>query len=88
MPLKGANGAANGEARSATAAEANGETRPPKPSRIKLVPFGELKPGTEAEYLIGGLIPRAGLVVVWGPPKCGKSFWLMDALLHVTLGWE
>jgi hypothetical protein len=35
------------------------------------------------------LLPSAGVVVVWGPPKCGKSFWLFDALMHVALdGWE
>lgn len=68
--------------------KANGEAQEPKSSRIRLIPFGELKPGTEPEHLVGGLIPRAGLVVVWGPPKCGKSFWTMDTMLHVALGWE
>jgi hypothetical protein len=55
--------------------------------RIKLIPFDALKPGTEPEYLIRGLLPRGGLIVVWGPPKCGKSFWTMDAVLHVALNW-
>src|SRR5262249_1766079 len=32
--------------------------------------------------------PRTGLVVVWGPPKCGKSFWTFDLVLHVALGRE
>jgi hypothetical protein len=59
-----------------------------KPSRIKLISFDDLKPGTEPEHLVRDLIPRGGLVVVWGPPKCGKSFWAMDAVLHVALGWE
>ena len=27
-------------------------------------------------------IPRVGLVVVWGPPKCGKSFWAFDLAMH------
>jgi AAA domain len=71
-------------------AKANGKANSEelKPSRIELIPFGELRPGTEPEYLVSGLIPRAGLVVVWGPPKCGKSFWAMDILLHVALGWD
>ena len=30
----------------------------------------------------------AGSVVVWGPPKCGKSFWTFDLMMHVALGWE
>src|SRR5262249_6235581 len=38
-------------------------------------------------YLIKGVIPRIGLVVVWGPPKCGKSFWIFDLAMHVALGW-
>ena len=27
-----------------------------------------------------------GLAVVWGAPKCGKSFWTFDVLMHVALG--
>jgi len=57
-------------------------------ARFKLTPFDALKHGTEPEYLIRGLLPRGGLIVAWGPPKCGKSFWIMDAMLHVALGWE
>jgi hypothetical protein len=60
----------------------------PKPPRIKLMPFESLKPTSRPESLIEGLIPRGGLVVVWGPPKCGKSFWTMDAALHIALGRE
>jgi hypothetical protein len=59
-----------------------------KEPRFKLVPFDQLRPSPEPAYLIKGLIPRVGLVVVWGPPKCGKSFWTTDAMLHVALGWE
>jgi AAA domain len=59
----------------------------PKPS-FKLMPFNELVPGTEPPYLVKGLIPRVGLTVVWGPPKCGKSFWTFDLVMHVALGWE
>jgi hypothetical protein len=51
-------------------------------------PFNDIKPDERAQYLIKNLLPRAGLVIVWGPPKCGKSFWTFDALMHVTLGWE
>jgi hypothetical protein len=25
---------------------------------------------------------------VWGPPKCMKSFIVLDAMLHVVMGWE
>jgi hypothetical protein len=54
-------------------------------SRIYLIPFDEIQLGTEGRYLIKGLIPRTGLVVVWGPPKSGKSFKIFDMLLHVAL---
>jgi hypothetical protein len=53
-----------------------------KPHRFLLVPFDQIKMST------GGLIPRAGLVVIWGPPKCGKSFLTLDLAMHVALGWE
>src|SRR5262245_38655692 len=56
-------------------------------SRIKLIPFDEIKLGTEPRYLVKGIIPREGLVVVWGPPKCGKSFWTFDVAMHVSLNW-
>ena len=56
--------------------------------KFPLVPFNALNVGTECSYLIKGLIPKVGLAVLWGPPKCGKSFLTFDALLHVALGWE
>jgi len=39
-------------------------------------------------YLVKGLLPLTGLVVIWGPPKCGKSYWSTDLALHIALGWE
>src|SRR5262249_54669977 len=59
-----------------------------KPRAFRLVPFHELKPGTASTYLVKGLVPRNGIVAVWGPPKCGKSFWAFDLALHSALGWE
>ena len=56
--------------------------------RFKLTPFNEISLDTSPPYLVKGLIPREGLVVVWGPPKCGKSFWAYDLSMHVALGWE
>src|SRR5436309_9842991 len=63
------------------------EALQPEP-RFKLRRFDELKIGTERTYLVKGLIPRTGLTVVWGPPKCGKSFWTFDVAMHVALGWS
>lgn len=56
--------------------------------RLKLIPFIDLKVGHVSSYLVKGIIPRVGLVVVWGPPKCGKSFWTFDLVMHIALGWE
>jgi hypothetical protein len=54
--------------------------------RFKLVRFKSVLLSTSAAYLVKGLIPRAGLIVIWGPPKCGKSFWTFDLAMHVALG--
>jgi hypothetical protein len=56
--------------------------------RFQLVRFGEIKLDNRHRYAIKNLIPREGLIVVWGPPKCGKSFWVSDLALHVALGWQ
>jgi hypothetical protein len=63
------------------------KTRGPSNIRFELTPFSALKSDPKARtYLIKGLLPRQGLVVVWGPPKCGKSFWIFDAMMHVAIG--
>lgn len=56
--------------------------------RFRLVPFDRITVGAERVYLVKGIIPAVGLVVVWGPPKCGKSFWTFDLVMHVALGWK
>jgi hypothetical protein len=66
-----------------TIGNANGIAQP-----FRFIPFRDLKPGKDISYLVKGLLPRTGLVVVWGPPKCGKSFWTFDLVLHVAFGWS
>src|SRR5215472_7677129 len=56
--------------------------------RFKLIPFSKVQLQTTASYLIRDIIPREGLIVVWGPPKCGKSFWALDAIMHVVRGLD
>jgi hypothetical protein len=63
------------------------QQEPPK-IRFKLVPFGDMRPGLEPLYLVDELIPVAGLVDIWGKPKCFKSFWTLDMAFHVAMGWE
>jgi hypothetical protein len=67
---------------------ANGHAADTGSPRFKLVPFADIKLATSSPWLVKGLIPREGLVVVWGPPKCGKSFFVFDLLMHVALGWD
>lgn len=56
--------------------------------RFQPVRFRNIRLRDERPYLVKGLLPRDGLAVVWGPPKCGKSFWAFDLALHVALNWE
>jgi hypothetical protein len=54
--------------------------------RIELVHFSDIKLNTECRHLVDHMVPRRGLVIVWGPPKCGKSFWVYDLMMHVSRG--
>jgi RecA-family ATPase len=56
--------------------------------QFPLIAFDDLRPSPEPAYLIRGIFPRTGLAVVWGAPKCGKSFVVTDAVLHLALGWR
>ncbi len=56
--------------------------------RFPLIHFDKIQLKTAPSYLVKGLIPRQGLVVIWGPPKCGKSFWAFDVAAHIALGWS
>jgi hypothetical protein len=56
--------------------------------RFPPVWFDDIELTTTPRCIIEDLIPHDSLVVVWGPPKCGKSFWVFDMVMHVALGWE
>jgi hypothetical protein len=60
---------------------------PPKPRRFPIFKFSALQLSTRVRYLVERVLPVHGLAVIWGPPKCGKSYWLFDLLMHVALGW-
>jgi hypothetical protein len=53
--------------------------------RFPLVPFSDIQVSRSSAYLVRDIIPSEGLVVVWGPPGCGKSFWVLDLVLHIAL---
>jgi len=58
----------------------------PKPKRFALRRFGAIRHDAEADYRVKGLLCSTGLAVVWGAPKCCKSFWVFDLLMHVARG--
>jgi len=66
-------------------AESTGPSQPPHAFALKA--FKDIQMSSASSCLVRGIIPRVGLVVVWGPPKCGKSFWVFDLTMHVALGW-
>jgi len=40
----------------------------------------------EGRYLIDKLIPQRDLIVAWGTPKSGKTFWALDIAFHIAMG--
>ncbi len=65
----------------------NGEDPPSR--KFPLIGFADIHVDTtRRNYLVKGLLASTGLAVIWGPPKCGKSFWAIDVALHIALGWK
>jgi hypothetical protein len=62
------------------------DKKPAPPPPLALLSWAQIVITDTDEYLIDGILPAAGLVVVYGPPKCGKTFWLFDALMCIALG--
>jgi hypothetical protein len=56
--------------------------------RFRIVAFADIRPVGGRNYLVKGLIPRSGIVVIYGKPKCGKSFWTTHVFAHIALGWQ
>jgi hypothetical protein len=59
--------------------------RAPQKLRFPLARFSTIKSDKTAPYLVKGLLQSTGLAVVWGAPKCDKSFWTFDVFMHVAL---
>jgi hypothetical protein len=55
-------------------------------AKFTFTAFGKIAWSAATEHLIYGILPRAGLVVVYGKPKCGKSFWVYDLVMHPARG--
>ena len=55
---------------------------------LKVELFGEIKPQLSSRFLIKGLLPANSKIVIIGQPGCGKSFFAIDAALHIAAGRE
>jgi hypothetical protein len=65
------------------------DERPPRKVRFKLINFDDLRPSEgEQPYVVEELIPCQGMTVMWGPPKCFKSFLILDIAFHIASGRE
>jgi AAA domain len=85
--LKSSNGAGADAENAGSGSSHDDQHQPPK-YRFKLTQYWEMRPSVERPYLIDELIPTKGIVVMWGPPKCLKSFIMLDMMFHVAKGWE
>jgi hypothetical protein len=56
--------------------------------RFQFTQFREVNFAMAPPYTVCEMIPRLGVVVPWGKPKCGKTFWVFDLEMHVALGWS
>jgi hypothetical protein len=63
-----------------------GQRGPANTKRFPVVSIRDIEIGQEPQFLIGSLLASTGLAVVFGLPKCGKSFLVADAMFHVALG--
>jgi hypothetical protein len=54
--------------------------------KFTLTRFNDVTATLGATYLIKNVIPSGGLTVVWGRPKCGKSFKTFDMMMHIARG--
>lgn len=69
-----------GNLRPATPVDGDGK------SIMPVVLFGDIKPRLESNDFIGGLLGTASSIVVYGESNSGKTFWTLDAALHVAAG--
>jgi hypothetical protein len=82
---------AEAQARPANDAEAESEPEAAsdaeaEPRRIRLITPDEMANRPPVGYRIKGVLPETGLASIYGPPKSGKSFLVMDAICAVTEG--
>jgi hypothetical protein len=70
----------------AMAAEAAGE--PDKPLRFQFVQAGQFASATALPWIIKGVLPQAGLAVIYGASGSGKSFAVLDMGMAIARGQD
>lgn len=71
--------------------EDGGADAPIAPQRATFAPQPVpefLSTGGDTEWLVKGVLPKAGLAFIYGQPGSGKTFWALDILLHISRGLE
>ena len=53
--------------------------------RFSLLTFEQVQKLPPTRWLVKGLIPKAGIAAIYGPPGSGKSFVVLDMLLRLSL---
>jgi hypothetical protein len=54
--------------------------------RFNILPWAEFAVAKPFTWLIKQVMPKAALIVIYGPPGGGKSFWVLDAVNSIARG--
>ena len=68
------------------AATQTGEAKAPKPLRFQFEPVASFASATASPWIVKGVLPQAGLAVVYGASGSGKSFAVLDMALAIARG--
>ena len=56
------------------------------PLRFNILPWSEFAAARSSAWLVKQVLPKAALIVIYGPPGGGKSFWVLDAVNSIARG--
>lgn len=80
---------AMGARRAAKNPAAQKAAEPPKdPARFQVIAAEAFAKGKPLEWIVKGVLPRAGLAVIYGESGSGKSFWALDLVACIQQGVE
>lgn len=68
----------------ASVVEVSQESGEEEGNRFRVLDTAEFTNAKPLSWFVKGVLPKAPLVVVWGPPGSGKSFWITDLALAVA----